>query len=283
MLLPARQRSDCEQTRWGEAQRSPERLARGGFTLVEVLVASTIGAFVALVAVGTLRAVIASNEIVENNISATAEVRFAANMISRDLIHLYRDKNKGNTRLVGMVVQSGQVDLSYLVLYTISGVKARANQPEGDIYEVEYYLVKEEDRSVLMRRFWPNPNLDYEPRGILTVIAEGIDVFEVRYFDGEEWSNEWPEEMQTLPQLIEVNIVAQPRARETPIMESFIVNFARFAGSGTGVSEGSSGGEGTAEGGGESGSGAGGSGAGGNESGGSEGGGSGGSSSGQSR
>jgi len=195
--------------------------------LVEVMVAVTIGGFIMLVAVGTLKAITSSAEMVDSNISAAAEVRFASNMLSRDLVNFYRDENIENTKLIGTVEDSEQDSISYLVFYTVSRAKARSDQAEGDIYEVEYYLMKDEDKSRLMRRLWPNPNEEYEPGGILSVIAEDIDVFQVRYFDGEEWSEEWPEEMDVLPQLIEVNIVATPPSRGTPVMESFIANFTR--------------------------------------------------------
>jgi len=200
-------------------------LSLTGFTLVEVMVAVTIGGFIMLVAVGTLKAITSSAEMVDSNISAAAEVRFASNMLSRDLVNFYRDENIENSKLIGTVEDSEQG--SYLVFYTVSRAKARSDQPEGDIYEVEYYLMKDEDKSLLMRRLWPNPNEEDEPGGILSVIAEDIDVFQVRYFDGEEWSEEWPEEMDVLPQLIEVNIVATPPSRGTPAMESFIANFTR--------------------------------------------------------
>jgi len=195
--------------------------------LVEVMVAVTIGGFIMLVAVGALKAITSSAEMVDSNISAAAEVRFASNMLSRDLVNFYRSENIENTKLIGIVEDSGQVNTSYLIFYTVSRAKARTDQPEGDIYEVEYYLLKDEDKSLLMRRLWPNPNEEDEPGGILSVIAEDIDVFQVRYFDGEEWSEEWPEEMDVLPQLIEVNIVATPPSRGTPAMESFIANFTR--------------------------------------------------------
>jgi hypothetical protein len=88
--------------------------------------------------------------------------------------------------------------------------------------------MKDEEKSLLMRRMWPNPNKEEtEPGGILAVIAENIDLFEVRYFDGEEWSTEWPEEMKVLPQLIEINIVAKPPSQPVPTMESIIVNLTR--------------------------------------------------------
>ena len=195
--------------------------------MVEVMVAVTIGGFIMLVAVGTLKAITSSAEMVDSNISAAAEVRFVSNMLSRDLVNFYRNEDIRNTKLIGTAEDLGQGSISYLVFYTVSRAKARSDHAEGDIYEVEYYLMKDEDKSRLMRRLWPNPNEEDEPGGILSVIAEDIDVFQVRYFDGEEWSDEWPEEMQVLPQLIEVNIVATPPSRGTPVMESFIANFTR--------------------------------------------------------
>ena len=198
-----------------------------GFTLVEVTVASTMAAFIMLVALGTLKAITSSSETVERNINAAAEVRFASNMIARDLVNLYRDEDTENTRLIGTVEETGDQSTSYLVFYTVGRTKARADQPEGDIYEVEYYLVKDEEKSVIMRRLWPNPHEELEPAGILSVIAENISAFAVSYFDGEEWSDEWPEEMEVLPDLIEITIVAELPSGGEPIIESFIVNLTR--------------------------------------------------------
>lgn len=204
---------------------------RDGFTLVEVLVASTIGVFIAMVAVGALRAIIASSEMVDDNINAAAEVRFAANMIERDLQNFYNDDEIDNTKFIGTFESLGDDNYtSYLVFYTIGRTKARFDEPESDLYEVEYYLVQDGEKSSLMRRLWPNPSKEYEelePRGILTVIAEDIAVFEVQYFDGEQWSEEWPEEMQSLPALVSISIVAQQPGRSNPPSESIIVNLAR--------------------------------------------------------
>jgi type II secretion system protein J len=202
-----------------------------GFTLVELLVASTIGAFLIIVAAGTLRAISTSAKMVTSNIDSAAEVRFAAGLISKDLANLYRDPNFANMKFVGTVEESPQGTVSYLTFYTVAGVKARADQPEGDVYEVEYYLLKDQEQSVLFRRLWPypDPNSETEPAGVLTVIAEDIDAFEVRYFDGSEWSNEWPEEMQTVPQLVEVNIVGRSPRLTTLSVESLTVNLKPIA------------------------------------------------------
>jgi len=200
---------------------------KSGFTLVEVLLASMIGAFVALVAVGTLRAISASAEMIENNISTSSEARFASKVIARDLLNLYRDTDLEKAKLVGLAQETGRDVVSCLSFYTVGRTKARIDQPEGDVYEVEYYLLKEQEKRALMRRMWPNPDKDAPPGGIMTAIAEYIDVFQVRYFDGEDWQLEWPEDMKSLPELVEVTIVATRRSRTDTAIESFIVNFPR--------------------------------------------------------
>jgi type II secretion system protein J len=202
---------------------------RKGFTLVEIILASTIGVFVALVAVGTLKAISASAERVDNNIDAACEVRFASERIAADLMNLYRDSPLKNTKLIGTIELSEEGLFSHLILYTVGRIKARADQPEGDVYEVEYYLMKDEGKSALLRRLWPNPDKDAQPGGVLSVIAEDVDVFEVSFFDGEKWQIEWPEEMQSLPKLVEVNIAVKQPNRRDMIKKSFLVNFVRFA------------------------------------------------------
>lgn len=206
-------------------------LKKTGFTLVEVMVATTIGTFIALISIGALRAVTAGAQMVEANIETAAEVRFAVKMLRNDLINMYNPGDMEDTKFIAYADESGEVATSYVIFYTVSRTKARAFEPEGEIYEVEYSLMVEKDKSTLMRRFWPNPDDDREPGGILTVIAEDIEVFQARFFDGTEWSYEWPEEMTSLPLLIEFSIVARQQGSRQPVMQTFYINLVRSAGS----------------------------------------------------
>ena len=198
-----------------------------GFTLIEIMVASIIGAFIAVVAVGALRAVSQSSVKANDNIDKAAEIRFATKIISGDIKNLYRDRNYKNTVFVGTIETDSQGYFSDLRFYTVNRIKARSQQPEGDVYEVEYYLAKTEQGSQLMRRLWPNPDKDAQPGGILTVIANDIEVFGVRYFDGSEWQNEWDENKRNLPELVEVTIGTMAASDKKADVESFFVNFAR--------------------------------------------------------
>jgi type II secretion system protein J len=152
-------------------------------------------------------------------------------MIARDLVNIYRDEEMENTRFIGTIQEvSDGISSSYLMFYTVGRTKARAGQPEGDVYEVEYSLAADEERSVLSRRLWPNPNKELEPGGVLTVIAEDIEAFYVQYYDGEEWTEEWPEEMRSLPHLVEINIIASQSGTDDPLSQSLIIPLTRAAG-----------------------------------------------------
>lgn len=208
------------------------------FTLAEMLVASTISAFVALTAVGALKAVGDSAERIDRVGKVTSEVRFATRMLARDLGNLYRDQDARNMRLVGASQGSEHSEISYLRFYAAGRAVARDNQPEGDIYEIEYVLGPDMNpeaatddeavRSILFRRLWPNPDRDRPPGGVVTPIAENIDVFQIRFYDGQEWVNEWPEDLQSIPELVEVTLVTLSSESETPTVGSFMMSFPRL-------------------------------------------------------
>ncbi len=245
-----------------DGARARRRRSRaGGFTLAEVLVASTISGFIAIVAVGALNAVSNTATTVNRVSEVNAEIRFAARMLARDLANLYRDPNPDNVKLVGVSQGSETPGPPFLTFYMVGRAKARADQPEGDIYEVEYILGtrqgdeqvvsgSEEESLVLFRRLWPNPDRDREPRGVLTPIAENIGVFYIRFFDGQEWAGQWTEEMRALPKLIEVTLGTVPSEKGDPVLETFTITFPRMAESEAGDAqqgESSEGGEGRQE------------------------------------
>jgi len=217
----------------------PRRTNRA-FTLAEVLVASTISAFVALTAAGALKAIGDSAERIDRVSKVGSEVRFATRMLARDLGNLYRDQDPRNMRLVGASQGTDGSDVAYLRFYAVGRAGARDNQPEGDVYEIEYVLGPdmnsddgaddEATRSILFRRLWPNPHRDRPPGGVVTSIAENIDVFQIRFHDGQDWTDQWPEEMQTLPELVEVTLMTLSSESEAPTVGRFMMNFPRLPG-----------------------------------------------------
>ena len=183
------------------------RTVKKGFTLLEVMVASVIGAFIALVSVGALRAVTAGQAMVNTNIAAADELRYAVELIRSDLANVYRDGSAEAMKFVGTFADTDENMMTSLTMRIVSIANARRSQPEGDVHEVHYYLMAEEGKSVLMRRLYPVVGTEAQeelPGGVLTAIAENIVGFELMYFDGEEWVPEWPAEQNRLPQMVEI-------------------------------------------------------------------------------
>ncbi len=196
--------------------------------MVEILVASTIGTFISLIAVGTLHSVIRASDMVKKNIDTASEVRFAANILSRDLINYYNVTDFNDTEFIGTVENYSDYETADLIFYTNNRAKARIYEPECDIYEVEYYLEADDDGTLaLRRRVWPNPNYDFDPGGIVTTIAENIEYFEVSYYDGEDWYADWPEDMEGPPDLVEVSITTKPAGLGNVISQTFLVNLVK--------------------------------------------------------
>lgn len=199
-----------------------------GFTLLEILVATVITAFVAMVAVSTLRAITVGREKLEDHSDSAAELCYVAHLIKRDLRHLHRDADRKNIKLVGTLRETDGQQSSHLLLYTVNSVRARAEGIEGDLYEVEYVLQQDDDRTALMRRLCPNPEKEDETGGLLMALSENIVGFDINYYDGKEWQRQWPEEQTALPKMMDVTLTIQLTHEQRTMQESFLVTFSRW-------------------------------------------------------
>ncbi len=191
--------------------------------------ASTLGAFVTLTAVGAFMAFTDSSGRVESETDQAAELRFISGLLSTDLANLYRDRSYDRMKLVGGMDPSGGQGQCYLTFYTVSRARVRPGQPEGDVQEVEYYIVPKEESSLFMRRVWPNPHKEAQPGGLLTVLSEEVQSFQVRFYDGQQWLEQWDETQRTLPSLLEITIVGNQEEHREPPVERVFINFPRCA------------------------------------------------------
>jgi hypothetical protein len=171
---------------------------------------------------------------VQDRTDRAAELRTAVRRIAMDLANIRRDDDANEVRLLGGVEDSGLGEQAYITFWAISHEKARLDQPEGDVYEVEYYVIQKDDRSLLMRRVWPHPDPNaVEPGGILTVLSDEIEMMTITYFDGQKWVNEWAgvteQTQQPLPLMIEVTLVGKAPEGGTPAQESFLVTVTSAA------------------------------------------------------
>ena len=184
---------------------------KSGFTLFEVIVASVLSAFIALVAAGGLRGVLSARTTIDDSLAVTDELRFAANQMRADLLDVYRPKE-------GFLFEGSAGDLlsgelPRLRFHAVCSQKARQGRAESYLYEIEYFIYEKDDKSWFCRRICPivgneDPDDEGAPQGVLIKLSESIGLFEIRYFDGQEWTNEWPIDNASLPVMLEISLVA---------------------------------------------------------------------------
>lgn len=183
-----------------------------GFTLVEMTAASVITAFLALVAVGGLMSISAARSRLQQATETMDELRYVVDLLRGDLANLYRDRFEWFFE--GGVETASDGDWPRLRFRTVLADKARADQPEGDLYEVEYaFITKPDGGRQLCRRVCPIVGVETEPAqtagGILTWLSDKIAYLGIRYFDGTQWRKDWPADLRQWPLLIEVSLAAK--------------------------------------------------------------------------
>ncbi len=183
---------------------------RKAFTLLEMLISATLGAFIALVALSGLRSVTAARSAIDKHSETVDELRIAAEQLRTDLSNV---RPFGNAiRFEGLIDQTGAVPTPRIIFRTFSRSKARLDQPESELYEVEYFITEDQQARTLMRRVCPIVGLDSQTAtevtdgGILEVVAGSIVAFDVRYFDSGNWTDQWSSENMRPPQLVLVNL-----------------------------------------------------------------------------
>lgn len=209
------------------------RAKQNGFTLVEVLAASVITAFIAMVAVSGLVSVTAARGQVDEVTIVNDELRFVADALRRDLSGFYR--NKKAMLFEGTMQETDSGIFPKLRFRTVCTGKARLDQPEGDLYEMEYFLAADDEGQLwIARRQCPIVGNEETPEetagGIVTRLAEQLSFFQLRYFDGEQWLQDWPMELKKVPMLVEISLgatVKEKNDKETTYSKQFFVNFPR--------------------------------------------------------
>ena len=65
---------------------------------------------------------------------------------------------------------------------------------------------------------------------MMTRLAEQLSLFQLRYFDGEQWQQDWPMELARTPMLVEVSLgarVKEKSGKETVYSKQIFINFPR--------------------------------------------------------
>lgn len=204
------------------------RLSEGGFTLLELLLATAIGAIVLLVINATFFAALRLHNTTHEKIDDDLVVERTLGIVRKDLAGIMLPPNPQATtsklsgQLTSDVISTNTLDGSSERvtpdIYTSSG-KIDGWTPYAEVQMVSYYLSPAADGAptknlvrVLTRNLLPAIEATTEDQTLLT----GVNSAAISYFDGENWLDTWDSTTtSSLPTAIKFSLVLAPRDRNT--------------------------------------------------------------------
>lgn len=191
-----------------------------GFTLIEVLVAVTIGAIVLTLVYSSLFQIIKTKERVEQTNSLIQQVRVLFTRMEKDLANAYARGQTAGSPVSDQIYFLGTVEgnNSRLAFTTFTRDTIYENN-QSDQTEITYFLrVNEQNNNLFSLYRRDNPYPGNENAGLAYPISENVVSFELYYTDestfefttgGEKTKiREWNSlQIGSLPRAVEVNIV----------------------------------------------------------------------------
>jgi general secretion pathway protein J len=197
-------------------RRRPSRAS--GFTLIEIALAVAVVAIMGTLTWGAIARSFDAYETVTEIDQRYHNVRVALNRMAREISMAFLTQPTRNLGPEEMwrtlfVAKSGtyyQLDFT-----SFAHEVMRQDAKEADQAEIGYAVVRDEDRREqrnLVRRL--DPRLDREPDkgGVVSVLAEDVKGFKLRFFDprNDDWTDEWdttkPDHANRLPTLVEITL-----------------------------------------------------------------------------
>jgi general secretion pathway protein J len=184
-----------------------------GFTLLEVLLAMVVTAFVAVLAYSALSTAIAAAEVQEANAKRMTEIQQLVSLIERDLRHsversvvdAYGDRQAA--------FSGGRLDDFWLRL-TRRGWDNPTEQRRAQLQRVRYVL----DGEQLWREYWPVLDRSDEQAGMQRLLLlDGISQADIEFLNpadqgaeqselGGVWQSRWSEQQTGLPLAVEFSL-----------------------------------------------------------------------------
>ena len=157
-------------------RRADHRPMEAGFTLVEVLIAMAITAFVSVLSYQTLSTALVGIESARVESERLHEINRAFTVLSRDIRQLADRPIRDEFGQVASAVSGGELARDPLRL-TRSGWHNSTGAPRSTLQRVAYRL--EEDR--LLRLSYPVLDRTTAIEPTETVLIEGVELFELRF------------------------------------------------------------------------------------------------------
>lgn len=158
-----------------------------GFTLIEVIIAMSIFAIVAVLSYTGLQSVINSKTRTEASLDRLQQLQMTMLTLSTDMQHL--SNRDGHDSLGGKLDKLTTNNTDYIIDFTRSGWRNPAKQARSTLQRVAYLM----DEDKLIRIYWTHVDRADDDARIERTLISNIDKLELRFLDEKnEWQSDWP-------------------------------------------------------------------------------------------
>lgn len=188
--------------------------ARRGFTLVEVVLAAVITAFVLGSLTVSLGSLSRAKDSSKTRLDAHLRADAALNMMRRDVASVVRHEDLFWVKLVirssSVPSPLGDLDRDEIMVFN---TRLRLMQDidfngEGMQYETQYRIAEHEGAPMLWQRRDPVPDQYPLAGGIATPMVEGLLALRIEAYDGYQWFRTWDSDDHGLPLAIRITLMA---------------------------------------------------------------------------
>lgn len=174
-------------------------LTSKGFTLVEILIAVAIVSLILTIIYGSYASSIDTMNYTRKKMDAFSMVRLTLSRMNEELTSSFFSEDDKDVMFSG---EERKIDF-----ISSSHERIFKDSKEYDLSEIGYFTeAAEEGESLcLWRREDRTPDDDVLEGGEKEKLMEGLKGIEFKYYDGEEWRNEWDSKQEfRLPQAVKV-------------------------------------------------------------------------------
>ncbi len=201
-----------------------------GFTLVEVVLATTISALVLAGAYASLATILSAYRIQEGQYANTDKARLILSRMREDLAAAFLSPHQAMTRFVGTDNQNGTFSTDTLTFISTVNNSAHTGGGTSDLAEIQYYIDMDDstEEKWLVRRFDATPDMDPFSGGELALLGPQALSLNFEYFDGAAWWPTW-DSAEEIPIAVNVTVgIFEPKQLGEEPNETNVTHYSKL-------------------------------------------------------
>lgn len=209
----------------------PSRKRCSGFTLIELILATTMTAMLALTLYTTMSVAFRTRGTIERQISSAREASVVLDLVQQDLQSVLKPSGILAGAFVGYAMGTTGAETDSLSFHALGGDRDVDSPLADGMRKIELALHSDANGSVLLRRVERNLLAPSAKEPEEEILSRRVAAFSVRYFDGTSWYSEWDSTLHenTLPVALDLRLtmnITDSRGETTQYRATRIVPLA---------------------------------------------------------